>query len=310
MKYFDRLVVIAAIGVAAASALPLLADFWWVFELFCHFRVQYLALLTIIATLLASRRRWRWTAALLPFAAISALPIYSGWPAAERAEDPADQLTVMNVNVNAANGNFDSLLNLVEQELPDLIVLVEMTTAWQTAIETLTSLYPHRIVVPQQDRFGIALLSRLPFHDEEAVDLLTTPAISARVTVAGRSMRIVGVHLRPPVSAGWAAIRNQQLVEIGRLLGDRAEPVLIVGDFNITTYSSIFSRWLEDNELRSAALPTVVTISWPTFLPLLGILIDQFIVSDSVSIDGLRRGPAFGSDHYPLTATLSLRGAQ
>ena len=116
MKYFDRLVVIAAVGIAAASALPLLADFWWVFELFCHFRVQYLVLLTIIATLLASRRRWRWAAALLPFAAISALPIYSAWPAEERAADPADQVTVMNVNVNAANGNFDSLLNLVEQE--------------------------------------------------------------------------------------------------------------------------------------------------------------------------------------------------
>jgi hypothetical protein len=43
--------------------------------------------------------------------------------------------------------------------------------------------------------------------------------------------------------------------------------VMIVGDFNITTYSSIFSRWLEDNELRSAATPTVITISWPTFLP-------------------------------------------
>ena len=77
MKFFDRLVVIAAVGIAAANALPLLANFWWLFELFCHFRVQYLVLLTIIATLLASRRRWRWAAALLPFAAISALPIYS-----------------------------------------------------------------------------------------------------------------------------------------------------------------------------------------------------------------------------------------
>lgn len=121
--------------------------------------------------------------------------------------------------------------------------------------------------MPQQDRYVIALLSRLPFHDQEAVALLTTPAISARVTVAGRSLRIIDVHLRPPVSAGWAAIRNQQLVEIGRLLGDRFEPVMIVGNFNITTYSSIFSRWLEDNELRSAATPTVITISWPTFLP-------------------------------------------
>ena len=131
MKYFDRIVITAAGGIATVTTLPLLADFWWVFELFCHFRVQYLALLAIIAALLASRRRWRWAAALLPFAAINALPIYNGWPVAERAENPVDQLTVMNVNVNAANGNFASLLTLVERELPDLIVLVEITAAWQ-----------------------------------------------------------------------------------------------------------------------------------------------------------------------------------
>ena len=310
MKHLDRIVVIAAVGIATASTLPLLADFWWVFELFCHFRVQYLALLAFFAALLASRRRWRSAAALLPFAAISASPIYVGWPVAVRAENPVAQLTVMNVNVNAANRNFASLLNLVERELPDLIVLVEMTAAWQTAIGALSNLYPYRVGVPQQDRFGIALLSRVPFHDQEAVDLLTTPAVSARVTVAGRAVRIIGVHLRPPVSAGWAAIRNQQLIEIGKLLGNRAEPVMIVGDFNITSYSTIFSRWLEDNELRSAARPTDFAISWPTFLPLLGILIDQFVVSESVRIDDFRRGPAFGSDHYPLTATLSLRGMQ
>jgi endonuclease/exonuclease/phosphatase (EEP) superfamily protein YafD len=310
MKHFDRLVILAAIGSATASALPLLTDFWWVFELFSHFRVQYLALLTVIATTLASRRRWRWAAALLPFAAYSAMPIYSGWPAAERPDRPVDQLSVMNVNVNAANGDFASLLNLVEQELPDVIVLVELTAAWQSAIGTLTDLYPYRIVVPRQDSFGIALLSRLPFHDQEAVDLLATPAVSAHITVAGQAVRIIGVHLRPPVSSGWAATRNQQLIEIIRLLGNRAEPVMIIGDFNITSYSSVFSRWLEDNQLRSAALPTELTISWPTFLPFLGILIDQIVVSENLTINDFRRGPAFGSDHYPVTATLSLRGRQ
>jgi len=310
MKPLDRFIAIAAVAIATASTLPLLADFWWVFELFCHFRVQYLALLAVVAMLLGSRRRWRWAAALLPFATISALPIVNGWPAIEREDSPVDQVTIMNVNVNAANDNFASLLNLVQRELPDLIVLVEMTSAWQSAVGTLRDLYPYRVVVPQQDRFGIALLSRVPFHDQEVVDLLTTPAISARVSVAGRSVRIIGVHLRPPVSAGWAATRNQQLIELGRMLEDRAEPVIVVGDFNITSYSSIFSRWLVDNELRSAALPTAVTISWPTFLPLLGILIDQFVVNENIRIDDFRRGPAFGSDHYPLTATLSLRGMQ
>jgi len=310
MKHLDRLVFVAAVGVATATALPLLAELWWVFELFCHFRVQYLAMLAVLAALLTIRRRWKWALAILPFAAINAAPIYTWWPVEESARHSSDQLSVMNINVNAANSDFASLLSLVEQELPDLIVLVEFNAAWQSAIGTLSSLYPYRVTVPQQDRFGIAVLSRVPFHDETSIDLLTTPAVSARIPMAGRLVRILGVHLRPPVSAGWAAIRNQQLVEIGKLLDERSEPVIVVGDFNITTYSSIFAQWLKERELRSAAQATGLTISWPTFFPLLGIHIDQYIVSESVSIDDFRRGPTFGSDHYPLTATFSLRGTQ
>jgi len=309
MTRFDRLLVLATVGVASASVLPLFANFWWVFDLFSHFRVQYLVLLTVLFASLAGRHRWRWAAALLPFATINALPVYNSWPSGEPQESPSERLSIMNVNVNAANNNYASLLNLVEQELPDLILFVEFNAGWQRAISALAEIYPYRSEAPQQDRFGIALLSRIPFIEQESVDLLATAAISARINLAGQSVRLLGVHLRPPVSAGWAAMRNQQLVEIDELLGERTEPVIIVGDFNTTTYSPIFSEWLAENELRSAAQATGLTISWPTFLPLLGILIDHYVVSDNVLIDELRRRPAFGSDHYPLTATLSVRGA-
>lgn len=93
------------------------------------------------------------------------------------------------------------------------------------------------------------------------------------------------------------------------MLSDHSESQVIIGDFNTTTYSPTFSEWLAKNELRSALPAGGMGISWPTFLPLLGIFIDHCLVSDDVIINEYRRGPAFGSDHYPVTTVISLRGA-
>jgi endonuclease/exonuclease/phosphatase (EEP) superfamily protein YafD len=310
VKYPDRLITLIAVGIATASALPLLANLWWAFDLFSHFRVQYLVLSAVILLLLASRRRWRASLAFLPFVAISTVPVYSNWPSAEPPGSASEQISIMNVNVNSANTDFDALIELIMQEPPDLVFLLEITTAWQNAIAPLAETYPYRIEMPRSGRFGIALLSRIPIIDPESADLLGTPAISARIKHAGQSLRLLGVHLQPPVNRDWSTARNQQLAEIGKLLDDRTEPVMIVGDFNITTYSPIFSAWLAANGLRSTAQAAGPTISWPTFLPLLGILIDHYAFSGDIRIHTFRRGSAFGSDHYPLTATFSLRGTQ
>ena len=59
--------------------------------------------------------------------------------------------------------------------------------------------------------------------------------------------------------------------------------------------------------LSTPSRSTSTTISWPTSLSLLGILIDHYVTTDDIVIDDKSRGPAIGSDHYPQFATLSLR---
>ena len=310
MALIDRCLAIMTAGVALASTLPLFANAWWVFDLFSHFRLQYLLLLTVLFVLHALRRRWKWALAVIPFATISAHPVVDNWPVSDPQDTASPRLSIMNVNVQAGNANVAPLLERLRHDLPDLVLVVEYDATWQRALGALADLYPHRIEAPRPDRFGIALLSRLPFSERETFDLLTTNAISARINFAGQSVSLLGVHLRPPVSTGWAVTRNQQLIEIGKLIADRSEPIVIIGDFNQTTYSPAFADWLADNQLRSAALASGLTFSWPTFLPLLGILIDHCVVSDDFIVNDFSRGPTFGSDHYPVTTTVSLRGAQ
>ncbi|MFL2546427.1 MAG: endonuclease/exonuclease/phosphatase family protein [Candidatus Rariloculaceae bacterium] len=309
MPKVDRRIALLTVGVALAGTLPILANLWWGFDLFSHFRLQYLFLLSALFLINAGRRRWWLAWTLLPVSIISGVPVYENFAAPENPVVAGQQLSVMSVNVQAENGDIASLVGMLREQLPDLVVVVEYNATWQTGLAQLNELYPHRIEAPQHSRFGIALLSRIPLKESKTFDLVTTTAVTAEVELDGQSVSILGVHLRSPVSAQLAHERNQQLDELGGLLADRSDPTIIVGDFNITAYSPIFSRWLADNRLRSAFQTSGFGISWPTYLPLLGILIDHCVLSDEFIISNYSRGPHFGSDHYPVTCTISLRGA-
>jgi len=307
MQLIDLAVKSIAVGLIVSSGLPTLAEHWWIFDLFSHFRVQYLFLFGLLGILLMLRRLWRWAIVVLPFVILTSLPVIDHWEGTVAANPSAAQLSIMNVNVNAGNSNYRAFLDHVEQESPDILAIIEFTPEWQRAIEILYGEYPYRIEEPRLGNFGIALFSRVPLADGESFELENSMAISARVDLAGQTLRVLAVHLRPPLSGQWSGIRSQQLEELGARLMTRSEAIVVTGDFNITPYSPLFSGWLRRNRLRHATRPNQSTVSWPTGFPLLGIFIDHCVVNENLTINELSRGPAFGSDHYPLTARVSFR---
>lgn len=301
---------VLAVGVIVASVLPLLGHLWWVFDLFSHFRVQYLMLSVLAVGVFVIRKIWRGVAMMLPIFLLNAFAVGAARPTNGPATGPQTTFSILNVNVNSSNSAYSAVVDLIAAESPDIAVLVETTDAWRNALSSLDEAYAFQVEQPQGGNFGISLISRHPLSDTAVRDLLGTPALSALVERDGVRLRIIGAHLRPPISSAWAAARDSQLEELGRWIDDEPGPTVVVGDFNITTYSPIFSAWLDEHGLYTPASSTRSTISWPTTLPLLGILIDHYVVTDDVVIEKFARGPSIGSDHYPLIATLSLRGSE
>lgn len=305
MTYLDRLLASAAAATALVSAAPMLAAHWWGFDLLSHFRAQYLGAQLILLTVLTFRRRWAWSVALVPFVTLNAAPLLPYWPGVRVSAEGRPQLKIMSANVESDNTQHRSLLTLIARESPDVILLVEFNAGWAQAIEPLAERYAHQIRIPRADRFGIALLSRLPFEEQRSFDLLTTPAVEARVDVLGTRVRVLGVHLRPPTSQQWANERNEQLDALGDLLGASSEPTAVIGDFNVTPFSPYLSRMMREAALKDARRRRGLSFTWPTFLPVFGIPIDHCLVSEEFSVLEHRRGPAFGSDHYPIVVTLA-----
>jgi endonuclease/exonuclease/phosphatase (EEP) superfamily protein YafD len=299
-----------ALALAAACTAALLGRLSWVTELFTHFRMQYVVLGSTTLLLLGFKHRWRAAVALVPFLASAAWPLapYLLPPDVIRAA-PVDGagLTVMSINVEQSNSRYRAFHALVRTHSPDVLVLTEITRRWVRALEPLFEAYPHQLLEPRRNGGeGIAVLSRVPVKRARIVPLLSMPAADLVLDVGGRDVRLFGVHLRSPPGAPSLDERNRQIDALGSLVTADSGARIVAGDFNSTPFSPYLADWLRKTGLEDAARGRGYVYTWPAFLPILGIPIDHFFLSEDFQVLEFRRLPAFGSDHYPILVRLAL----
>lgn len=302
----DTAALAATVALLAATAAGLAAHLWWVFELVTHFRVQLAAAHLLLAAALLTLGRPRWSAAVALLMLPNAWPLVPYLAPGAHAAAGHGTLDVVVVNVEWRNPSAAKLLERIESESPDVVVIVELTEGWADKLRPLFTEYPHRVLQAESDAFGIGILSRHPLDDARIFMLESTPAIDTRIRAPRGSIRLVGVHLRSPTSSSWAAERGRQLAHLAALAAVSDAPLAICGDFNLTPYSPLFAEWTRRSGLRDARAGQGLGITWPTYLPIVGIPIDHCAVSREVGVAGVRRLPAFGSDHYPIAVELFL----
>jgi len=309
-RRLDRLVTYAAAAALIASLMPLGARSSWVFELATPFRVQYVVVDALLALACVLQRKPIWCLALAACAVFSARPLLPyvafGHAAAVTVAANGPTIRLLSANVLFENHSATRLLEIVRDESPDVVLLLEYTPEWAQMIGELRTAYPHHLEVPGKRAYGMALFSRYELDALTAFELHGTPAIEARVRTRSGPLELIGVHLLSPTSPRRYDTRNQQLDELAARVASANGPLAVIGDFNVTPYSPFFEDWLARTRLTDTRRGRAVSPSWPTQLPLIGIPIDHCAVSHEVTIVAHRRLPAFGSDHYPILAELAL----
>jgi endonuclease/exonuclease/phosphatase (EEP) superfamily protein YafD len=162
-----------------------------------------------------------------------------------------------------------------------------------------------------QDSHGkeieIALLSRHRILNHQVHDLGGVHAIDALLDLGDGPLRVVMLHLSSPTSAREWRNRDRELRLLAGLLADIQEPLVVLGDFNITIADPMWPVLLASAGLRTAAGHEPA--SWPNWLGPCGIAIDHILVRDA-AIDGLRAFTLPGSDHRGLCAELAVPAAR
>jgi endonuclease/exonuclease/phosphatase (EEP) superfamily protein YafD len=285
------------------SWLGLFGGWYWALDICAHFRWQYLiAGVFIVAWALWRRRRGIAALALLTLLLnlllIGRLGLHAGVSRAELAPD--FNLRVVSLNVLMSNPNTQVVLQYLLQSDADVIALIETDRKWLDALAPLQVKYPHHILHPRPDNFGIAVLSRVPLEKAEILNLGKSglPSIEVRLDFQGRDLTIIATHPVPPYGRAYAGYRDAQLAALAAHVGQTAGAVLLIGDLNATPWSAGM-RIATSGNLGFRSLDAPWTPTWRVRSPV-AIPIDHALCTAPLVITRRRVGPDLGSDHRPI----------
>lgn len=295
-------ILIAGLIASGATILGFMGRYSWYFDLFSHFRVQYMVGLFVLALISWIGRRRRESTILFAFGClnlIQVLPLYVDKP--EKPAHSSVQMRAMLFNINTNNGDANRVLNEIHRIDPDILVLQEISARWVSALSSLNDLYPHLVIRPREDNFGIGLYSKLALTESEVIFIgdARVPSIVAMANTPGGDIRVVATHPLPPMGRAYSTMRNDQLASLPSYL-DSDIPVLLLGDLNTTPWNYSFRRLIAQSGLRDSARGFGVQPTWPNVIPLFRIPIDHCLHSPDIMVIDRSIGNNASSDHYPL----------
>ena len=276
----------------------------------------------VVYGVLYHARWWDW-ALLGGLAFVIARQLYLIYPytplgkkAVKRVTGPTgdESFRLLISNVLMENTERDLWLHVIRGADPDVIVAVEVNAAWDAALWTgLRHKYPHVLRQPQENYYGMAVYSRLPFDGEPQVRFLVQDDIpSAHLTFRlkdGQRVRLHALHPRPPepVRNQDSAPRDAELVLLGKEIAEhqREVPTVVCGDLNDVAWSFTTQLFLRLSRLLDPRRGRGPYNSYNAKSRIFRFPLDHVFHSDEFKLIDLRVLPYVGSDHFPVMIELS-----
>jgi endonuclease/exonuclease/phosphatase (EEP) superfamily protein YafD len=218
-------------------------------------------------------------------------------------------------NVEKENDQYELWMQKIEAADPDILVALEIDERWVHSIDRLLVRYPYRVVQPQDNWYGMMMLSRLPFVSHELRFLVQddVPSIDALVRLRDQTLvRVVAVHPRPPepIRGNDAVARDAELTFWGQELADERRPVLICGDLNDVAWSHTTRLFLRTSRLLDPRRGRGLFNSFNAKFFFLRFPVDHVFISPHFTVSGIQRLPFVGSDHFPIQIDLCFQPEQ
>ena len=299
-------------GGCLATGLAFFARQWWLFELMSHFRVQYCFVLFVSSVLCIFRAYYQWALAACIVALLNLvvlLPLKTIVHAKNTQEtNYSKNYRAVLFNVNHSNDGYNKLIEYIKSVNPDFLLLLEVNERWMSNLQELRNTYTYSKghIHPE---YGIMIMSHIPI-DWSSILFLgqeQIPTVMAQFTIQNeKHVTLIGAHPRSPMSSSHAQSRNEQLDRLATVVSRQSNPVVLLGDLNVTPWSPVFHDFLAQSGLHDSTEGMGFQPTWPTMFPLAWIPIDHCLISSEVLIGNRQIGPNIGSDHYPLIVDFSI----
>lgn len=238
------------------------------------------------------------------------------WPQQSRDAaadfDPERSISILSVNVKQSNREYARLHHLIRDISPDVVLAIEVDHGWVASLEDAHGeAYPHRVKLPQDNTYGLCLLSRFALEEVEVRDLVTEgiPSIRAMLTLPGGDrIRLYGIHPEPPIVHHDTAGRDSEIAFVGLEAEKARVPVIVAGDLNDVAWSSTTRRFQRLSGLCDPRVGRGLFNTFHASYPLLRWPLDHLFHSTHFCLVEMRRLPDIGSDHFPIFFRLALVG--
>ena len=298
---------IATFLILLVTILPNIFHKYWLVDIFANFKLQYLVIsvfLLFIAGLLLKKK-------ILALSLILLSILWNGYFVAPYYfnskvldSESTKKFKISSINLLSSNTEIALVKDYILKENPDVLVLMEFTPRWESDLLSITDNYPYKKLVTRTDNFGIALLSR--FEMKTAIDyfgLYDKPSVIGDLKIKGARYTIVATHPVPPISQTTFINRNKQLTNIIKKKPLFSENLIIVGDFNTSSFSNHFGTLLKDG-LKDSRMGFGLLPTWPASFEIFQTTLDHCLVSENLVVLDRSTGKSIGSDHLPINIVI------
>ncbi|PMR68138.1 endonuclease/exonuclease/phosphatase family protein [Halomonas heilongjiangensis] len=310
---------ILLLGTTLIARLPV--HWWWIRA--CEFPRLQLAVLALVTAVLSplAGPPWSWACLAASLATLALqvpriLPWTRLWPVQVQAAEPGQEarcLTVLVANVLTPNRNADRLVGLIQRYDPDVIVTLESDGWWQQRLDAaLDADWSHSVKVPLDNLYGMHLYSRLPLLAPRVEWLIQEDIPSIHTDIAlnsGDIIRLHALHPRPPApnESEESLWRDAELLLVGKRIHETPMPTLVVGDLNDVAWSRTTRLFCRVSGMLDPRQGRGMFSTFHADYPFLRWPLDHIFVSEHFTLEAMSRLPGFGSDHFPILATLCFR---
>ncbi|ARS34746.1 endonuclease/exonuclease/phosphatase family protein [Pontibacter actiniarum] len=300
----------------------------WYLKVLDFPRVQVLlGLLLLLLLFVASNHRWKLPSVLflagllasialqayfiLPYTPLVGTTVASVAPAAVEKDR---RFSLLLANVWMKNRQVETLLSIIQQSDPDIVLVMETDKWWIARLAPLRKEYPYQVEYPLDNTYGMALYSRMPLESTQVRFLAhqTVPSIHTKVILdAGAVFTLHAMHPVPPKPSKYPdnvgdGENEVALLKVGKMVQQRQTPTIVAGDFNDVSWSNTSRLFGVKSRLGNVRIGRGLYNSFDATSNILRWPLDQIFVSEEFRLVELRRLPDFGSDHFPFYAELAL----
>ncbi|MGC3872916.1 endonuclease/exonuclease/phosphatase family protein [Halomonas sp. GXIMD04776] len=323
----DIILGIAAATLLIATLLPFLPLHHWTVRSLDFPRLQLacLAIAVGIVQGLWGDAEWRWLSvtacglvALIQGGYI--LPWTPLWPTQVKRigqDSERRNVTLLVSNVLTPNRNAQGLLRQIHEHQPDVVLTLESDAWWGVQLEhSLHQEWPYSVKIPLDNLYGMHMFSRIPLEDTEVKWLIQSdiPSIHTWLPMpCGTRIRLHAVHPRPPApsESDVSLWRDGELLLVGKGIKQSAhQPTLVAGDLNDVAWSGTTRRFCRVSHMLDPRRGRGMFSTFHAKYPFLRWPLDHIFISDHFLLVDMKRLDGFGSDHFPILATLSYQPAQ